>query len=68
MDVVEIEDAEAEPSFLAQVVADGRVLVDREAMWPDLRRREGLLRRRGIQHDARRLDKALTGIDRSLAT
>jgi predicted nucleotidyltransferase len=67
-DVVEIEDAEAEPSFLAQVVADGRVLVDREDLWPDLRRREGRLRQRGSQHDARRLDRVLTGIDRLLAS
>jgi predicted nucleotidyltransferase len=68
VDVVELEDANAEPSFLAQVVADGRVLVDRDDLWPDLRRREGRLRRRGIQHDARRLDRALAGIDRLLAT
>jgi predicted nucleotidyltransferase len=68
VDVVELEDAEAEPSFLAQIVSDGRVLVDREDLWRDLRRREGRLRRRGVQHDARRLDRALTGIDRLLAT
>jgi hypothetical protein len=28
----------------------------------------GVDERRGIQHDARRLDRALTGIDRLLAT
>lgn len=68
VDVVELKDAEAEPSFLAQVVADGRVLVDREGRWPGLRAREGGLRRRGSQHDARRLDRALAGIDRLLAS
>jgi predicted nucleotidyltransferase len=44
VDVVELKDAESEPSFLAQVVADGRVLVDRENLWPRLRGREGGLR------------------------
>ncbi len=68
VDVVELADAQTEPSFLAQVVADGRVLVDREDLWPDLRRREDGLRRRGSEHDARRLDRALTGIDRLLAS
>ena len=68
VDVVELKDAETEPSFLAQVVADGRVLVDRENLWPELRRREDGLRRRGSQHDARRLDRALAGIDRLLAS
>ncbi len=68
VDVVELEDAEAEPSFLAQVVADGRVLVDREDQWPALRAREGGLRRRGSRNDARRLDRALAGIDRLLAS
>lgn len=51
-------------SLLAQVVRDGRVLVDREELWPRLRRREAGLRRRGDEDDARRLDRALAGIDR----
>ncbi len=34
------QDAESEPSFLADVIADGRVLVDREGLWPRLRSRE----------------------------
>ncbi|MGP0101364.1 MAG: hypothetical protein ACLPUT_07065 [Solirubrobacteraceae bacterium] len=55
-------------TFLAQVVADGRVLVDREDLWPELRRREGRLRPRGSQQDARRLDRALAGIDRLVAS
>jgi predicted nucleotidyltransferase len=68
VDIVELEDAEAEPSFLAQVVADGRVLVDREELWPRLRSRETGLRSRGSQHDAQRLHTALAGIDRLLAS
>jgi predicted nucleotidyltransferase len=66
VDVVELKDAEAEPSFLAQVVADGRVLVDREDLWATLRAREDELRRRGGRLDARRLEMALAGIDRLL--
>ena len=67
VDVVELKDAEAEPSFLAQVVADGRVLVDRDGLWSALRERKGELRRRGGRLDLRRLDKALAGIDQMLA-
>lgn len=68
VDVVELKDAETEPSFLAQVVADGRVLVDREDLWPGLRAREEGLRRRGSRHDARRMDRALAAIDQMLAS
>ena len=32
VDVVRLEDAESEPSFLADVITDGRVLVDREGL------------------------------------
>lgn len=67
VDVVELKDAEAEPSFLAQVLADGRVLVDREDLWPSLRAREKGLRRSGSRQDARRLEEALAGIDQMLA-
>jgi hypothetical protein len=60
VDVVRLEDAESEPSFLADVIADGRVLVDREGLWPSLRRAN---RRR----QSERTDAALSGIDRLLA-
>jgi predicted nucleotidyltransferase len=66
VDVVRLEDAEAEPSFLADLLAYGRVLVDREEQWPGLRRREGELDRRGRLQDARRTQAALAGIDRLL--
>jgi predicted nucleotidyltransferase len=68
VDIVELKGAETEPSFLAQIVSDGRVLVDRESLWPRLRAREHGLRRRGSRHDAQRVDKALAGIDRLLAS
>ena len=68
VDVVELREAERDPAFLAQAVADGRVLVDREDLWPGLHRREAALRRGGSRQEARRLQTALTGIDRLLAS
>jgi predicted nucleotidyltransferase len=67
VDVVRLEDAESEPSFLADVIADGRVLVDREGRWPPLRGREPSLRRTGRQRQAERTGAALAGLDRLLA-
>ena len=67
VDVVRVEDAASEPSFLADVIADGRVLVDREGLWPQLRGREPSLRRAGRQRNAKRADAALAGVDRILA-
>ena len=37
VDLVDLAHAEADP-FLAQVLADGRVLIDREELWPRLSR------------------------------
>jgi predicted nucleotidyltransferase len=66
VDVVRLEDAESEPSFLADVIADGRVLVDREGLWPRLRSREPSLRRTGRVRQAQRTGAALAGLDRLL--
>jgi predicted nucleotidyltransferase len=68
IDVVELHDAGSEPAFLAQAVADGRVLIDRDGLWPRLHRREVRLRNRGGRQEAQRLHKALAGIDRLLAS
>jgi predicted nucleotidyltransferase len=67
VDVVRLHDAEADSLFLADVVSDGRVVVDREKLWPRLRSREATLRRRGRDDSSRRADTALTAIDRLLA-
>jgi predicted nucleotidyltransferase len=67
VEVVRLGDAEHDPSFLADVVAEGRVLVDRDSVWPGLRLRESALRRRGRRHRARRTEAALAGIDQLLA-
>lgn len=66
VDVVRLEDAEVDPAFLADVVAEGRVLVDREHLWRGLQTSEADLRRRGRQREARRTGAALAGIDRLL--
>jgi predicted nucleotidyltransferase len=68
VEVVRLEDAQCEPSFLADVVADGRVLVDREGLWSRLRDHEASLRREGRSVDAVRTQAALAGVDRMLAT
>ena len=67
VDVVRLEDAECEPSFLADVIADGQVLVDREQLWPRLRSREPSLRRAAHKTQAHRTDAALAAIERLLA-
>jgi predicted nucleotidyltransferase len=67
VDVVRLEDAESEPLFLADVIADGRVLVDREQLWPHLRSREPSLRRTDRVRQAERTAAALAGLDRVLA-
>ena len=67
VDVVRLEDAQTEPSLLADVVADGRVLVDREGVWSGLRGREASLLREGRRTDAQRTRAALAGLDRMLA-
>jgi predicted nucleotidyltransferase len=68
VDVVRLQDAEGDPLFLADLLAEGRVLVDREGLWPRLRRREGTLRRRGRRQEADRTRSALAGIDRLVAS
>lgn len=66
VEVIRLEDAEAEPSFFADVAADGRVVVDREGLWPRLLRRDARLPRHGHLTQARRTRIALAGIDRLL--
>jgi len=65
-DIVRLQDAESEPPFLGDVVAEGRVLVDREGLWPPLREREVSLRNRGSRQQDRRAEAALAGIDQLL--
>lgn len=67
VDLVRLEDAEGDPSFLAALVDEARVIVDRGGTWPALERREPSLRRRGRQLDAARADAALTALDDVIA-
>jgi predicted nucleotidyltransferase len=51
--LVSLAEAEDAPLLLADIVADGRVLVDRDGHWRRLRRRESTIRRRGRAEDDR---------------
>jgi predicted nucleotidyltransferase len=68
VDLVVLEDAEREPSFLAHALTEGRVLVDRDERWHTLRAQEARLRQRGTRLDAQRVRNALAGIDRMLSS
>lgn len=68
IDLVELGDAETDPAFLARIVAEARVLVDRERRWPQLRGSQERLARRGSRREAARARSALAGIDRLIAS
>lgn len=62
VEVVRLEDAEREPSFLELALDGGRVLVDRAGMWPRLRRLADRLVREGDRREARRTRAALEAV------
>lgn len=66
-DVVTQAEAESSPHLLAEAASDGRVLIDRETRWADLRDRAADLRRQASRRDRDRTRAALDGIDRLLA-
>jgi predicted nucleotidyltransferase len=66
VDLLRLEDVEADLSFLANALDEGRVLVDREDRWPQLKRRESSLSLRRQRQHAQRVRAALVGIDRLL--
>ncbi len=68
VDLLRLQDVEAEPSLLADLVAEGRVLVDRENQWRQLQQRQAGLRRRGRRAEVARTRAALAGIDRLLTS
>jgi len=67
VDLVALDQARQEPFFLAQVMDDGRVLVDRDDQRHSLRAQQGRLRQRAAKVNAQRILDALAGIDRVLA-
>lgn len=68
VDLIRMQDIEADPSFLSGVLSNGRVLVDRDGLWPCLSGRAADLRRRAQALGSRRTDAALAGIDRLLGS
>ncbi len=67
VDLVLVEDAEENPALLAEAVAEGRVVVDRERRWPELSFRRATLARRSKRLDRQRRREALARIDEFLA-
>jgi predicted nucleotidyltransferase len=62
VDIVRLEDAERQPAFLADIAAVGRVLVDRDRVWPRFRSRESGLRREARIRDSQDVSDALAGV------
>ena len=61
--VVAARSAEASPGLLADALRDGRVLADREGLWPRLRRREPQIRRAAEARDEELLEQALRPLE-----
>ena len=61
--VVSARDAQTSPGLLADALRDGRVLVDRDGLWPQLKRRESSVRRAAELRDRELLDRALRPLE-----
>lgn len=66
VDLTLLDDAESEPSLLADTLREGRVLVDRVERRSELEGREEALRASGREQEARRKRDALAAVDRML--
>ncbi len=64
VDVLTLEDAGANPVLLAEAVAEGRTIVDREERWARLGSEAEAMDRRARRHLRKRSRSALAGIDR----
>ena len=62
--VVRLQDAEQTPSLMADALEQGRVLIDRDGRWPQLKRREATWRRRAKASDVP-LEQAMPDLDLS---
>lgn len=67
VDVLTLADARVSNRLLAQALAEGRVLVDREDRWTRLRGEARAVQRRAREDAHRSRRRALEGIDRMLA-
>jgi predicted nucleotidyltransferase len=61
--LVGLNEAERAPLLLADVLRDGRVLVDRDAEWQRLKRRESSIQRRAREEDRRLEADAWAALD-----
>lgn len=66
VDIVALDQARGNPLLLAQALDEGRVLVDREDLWPPLRDETEVLAKRARDGARRARQRALDGIDRML--
>lgn len=64
VDVLTLEDADANPVLLAEAMADGRTIVDREERWAQLSSEADAMNSRARKHLHGRSRNALSGIDR----
>jgi predicted nucleotidyltransferase len=67
VDILGLDDARGSDQLLAQALAEGRVIVDRDSRWPQLRGEAEALQRRAREGTRRARRRALEGIDRMLA-
>lgn len=66
--LVRLGDAEHSPPLLADVLQEGRVLVDRDGEWPRLRSAQPRVRRRAEAADRRLRDRAREALESMRAT
>jgi hypothetical protein len=67
IDLIPLQSAEALPGLIADAIVEGRVLLDRDSRWTELREREPAFRRDSLRRDRHRRRAALRGVDRMLA-
>jgi predicted nucleotidyltransferase len=61
--LVSARDAQSSPGLLADALRDGRVLVDRDGLWAQLKRREPSVRRAAELRDRELLERALRPLE-----
>ena len=61
--VVSARNAQSSPGLLADALGDGRVLADRDGLWPRLKRQERSIRRAAERRDQELLERALRRLE-----
>jgi predicted nucleotidyltransferase len=67
LDLITLETARDNPLLLATAADEGRVLVDRDGLWPELSAKASAFRQRARKRSRRQARAALAGIDELLA-